>query len=185
MIKHIINILNGANRHWNETNNAVINHFWQDSEKLNEMYKLVAQEFIVASHTISNCLLGPDRNKLTSEKIKQNNINKLTINDFYNFYIRLLAIFYSLLIENNTYNSGNIFKSLSVLIDHKIEPITVDESIPVDRKNEKIISIGIKGIANNLDFINNNDPKYNYSMVTLILATYSEFMKNIKEKLTE
>jgi len=94
-----------------------------------------------------------------------------------------MAIFNSMFIENNSYNSGNIFESLSVLINHKIEPITVDDNIPSEKQNEVIIKIGIKDIANNFDFINSKDPIYYYSMVTFIMTTYIEFMKNINEKL--
>lgn len=185
MFRKIKNIVTGTNKKWSDTNNAVVNHLWNKSEKLNDLYKIIAQEFIVASLTISNYLLGPDRNKPTFEKINQKDINQLTINDFYNFYIRLMAIFYSMFIENNSYNSGNIFESLSVLIDHKIEPIIVDENIPSEKKNEEIIKIGIKDIANNFDFINSKDPMYYYSMVTLIMTTYIEFMKNINDKLKD
>lgn len=183
MFKKVKNILTGTNKKWADTNNVVINHFWSESEKLNDLYKTIAQEFIVASLTVSNYLLGPNRNKMTFEKISQKEINQLTVTDFYNFHIRLLAIFYSMFIENNSYNSGNIFESLSVLIDHKIEPILIDDEIPSEKKNEEIIKIGIKDISNNLDFINSVDPIYYYSMTTLIMTIYIEFMKNINEKL--
>jgi hypothetical protein len=48
MFRKALNILTGTNKKWTETNYAVVNHLWQESEKLNDLYKIIAQEFIVA-----------------------------------------------------------------------------------------------------------------------------------------
>jgi hypothetical protein len=182
MIKKMLNLLTRINWRWKRKNKKVLDYFWIQTEDLNDLYKIIAREYLYAAFSVSMFVLGNKRiihNGLLS--IKQRDINKLSEDQYFAFYSTILLIFYSLYVERGDYNSGNVFESFSLILKSKIEPIFPNEGLNDKQRIENIINKGLKEIFKYLEF-HYSEPLLFFAMLGIILKEFIDATKRITEK---
>ena len=74
MLTWIGNVITGRFRHWNNTNNAQFTKLWERCAHLSPAMQIVFEEFLLASLSLVDLLLGPDKGRARLLRIDSLNV---------------------------------------------------------------------------------------------------------------
>jgi len=101
LFRYLRDVVSGRIKHWNETNNVVINEVWNKLENLESPNGLILRHFLVGAKVVVESLTRFQRPKI--KEIIDVDVKKMEVQQFRQLYSILLSYFTFLFYTSNPY----------------------------------------------------------------------------------
>lgn len=170
-------MLKGNLYYWNSTHNEqAVNSVYDKFSNLNEKEKEIATYVLACSTALISNFIGPDRKKLTSEKITDKKMKTVTAEEHMGILILCFEMFSKILGLNN-------YQNLFTQTDKKIFGNnylinTVEDKL--DRKSIQVLIMTYgKVIAEKSKIIDKDDPVFTFSFFSLVSENIMEITNRV------
>ena len=168
MFRYIKNLISGNFARWNENHNKLIAEIWEATEKFDLIEKQIAQEVIIASMTITDTYLGPNRKKdLLLKEITDKQIKTLEYMDYDEILKGLIILYMTLLSIRNDVLTPYCKSIIKKLYSKNL--IIKDQLETVDKNRVKVImNEGLSSFIIASKVIPNEDIGFSFSFINMV-----------------